>query len=157
MSIKSKRAIGYLICICVLTGMGIMVHKLTAASHKSSEAELPPYHQAPPEGPLPATLSPREFNDPVVRTCYTMASKIEDTLYQLPCYCFCWKMIGHKSLLDCYLSKHAAECKWCQQEAIYAYIHLREGETAAQIRQGLRKGEWKAIDLAEYKSVRYAH
>jgi hypothetical protein len=118
-----------------------------------SQTVTPPYHHAPPKGSLPATLRPDQFSDPVVRNCYALAATIKKTLYQLPCYCPCWRTEGHKSLLDCYITKHASLCDWCQQEAVYAYLQQRKGLSVAEIRAGIEKGEWKKVNLAQFSSL----
>lgn len=123
-----------------------------SAFTSKGESGIPPYHPAPPKGLLPATLRPEQFGDPVVRNCYALAATIKKTLYQLPCYCPCWRTEGHKSLLDCYRTTHASICDGCQQEALYAYLQQRKGLSVAEIRAGIEKGEWKEIDLTQFRS-----
>lgn len=98
-------------------------------------------------------LDPRRFPDPLTRNVYALAAKIKPLLYQQPCYCRCDRSVGHKSLLDCFVTDHAAYCPICQKSALYAYEQAQRKWTAAQIRQGLVKGEWEAIDLSKYASA----
>jgi hypothetical protein len=113
---------------------------------------VPAYHATLPEGPMPATLSPSLFNDPVVQNSYRLAARIKKVLYQQPCYCHCDRTEGHTSLLDCYTGHHAAECGTCVREGLYAYEQTRKGKTAAQIREGIEHGEWQKVDVTKYES-----
>jgi hypothetical protein len=71
-------------------------------------ASLPPYFEsAEAAQPLPATLSPERFGNPVVRHAYRVAKGIPPVVAQQPCYCHCDKF-GHRSLLDCFASDHGA-------------------------------------------------
>ncbi len=66
-----------------------------------------------PGGDLPRmgesgpTLSPARFRG-AVRRAYQVAREIPDLLDKLFCYCYCGRTFGHKSLLSCYASTHAA-------------------------------------------------
>ena len=83
-----------------------------------------------------------------------MAGKIKAVLYQQPCYCHCDKELGHGSLLDCYISNHAAVCNICKMEAIYAFNETAKKKSAAQIREGIIKGESQKVDLAKYREYK---
>jgi hypothetical protein len=115
-------------------------------------ADVPAYHKSPPRGPLPDTQDPKQFPDPVNQNVYTLSARIKKILYQQPCYCMCDHGYGHQSLLDCYVSTHAAVCSICRMEAVYAYEQFGKGKSAAQIRQGIIKGEWKKVDMSKYAS-----
>jgi hypothetical protein len=112
---------------------------------------VPAFHAQPPEGSLPPTMSPDLFTDPVIRNAYALAARVKKTLYQQPCYCYCDRSQGHGSLLDCFTSKHGSGCGTCIQEALYTYEQSRKGRNAAQIREGIERGEWKSIDLSKYQ------
>src|SRR6266852_2436805 len=112
---------------------------------------VPAYHSQLPAGQLPVTLSPRQFTDPVAQNAYAIAGRMKKTLYQQPCYCYCDRSQGHGSLLDCFASKHGSGCGTCIQEALYTYEEFRKGRTAAQIREGIERGEWQAVDLSKYQ------
>jgi hypothetical protein len=83
---------------------------------------------------------------------YELAAKIPNVIYQQPCYCYCDRM-GHKSLHSCYENTHGAECSTCLKELYYSYQQHQKGKTAAQIRAGIIKGEWKQIDLASAATI----
>jgi Protein of unknown function with PCYCGC motif len=113
---------------------------------------VPAYHTEIPKGPLPATLSPSLFTDPVVQNGYALARKVRRVLYQQPCYCHCDRSQGHGSLLDCFAGKHAAECGVCVREGLYSYEQSSKGKTPAQIREGIERGDWRALDVSKYQT-----
>lgn len=117
-----------------------------------AEEPVPAFHSELPPGPLPQTLSPAMFEDPVVKNAYHVASKVKKVLYQQPCYCHCDRSQGHGSLLDCFVSKHASMCDICVREDFYAYEQTRKGKTPAQVRAGIRKGDWQKVDIAKYQT-----
>jgi hypothetical protein len=120
---------------------------------QSAAAEpVPAYHAQAPEGELPATVDPGLFTDPVVENAYAVAAKIKKALYQQPCYCHCDHSQGHKSLLDCFASKHGSLCGTCIYEDFYTFEQTRKGKSAAQIRAGIIKGEWKSVDATKYQT-----
>ena len=121
----------------------------------SNSVNVPPYHPAAPSAKhLPPTLDPMQFPDPITQNAYAMAGKIKTVLYQQPCYCHCDKEMGHGSLLDCYVSNHAAVCNICKMEAIYAFNETAKKKSAAQIREGIIKGESQKVDLSKYREYK---
>ncbi|MGE0158673.1 MAG: CYCXC family (seleno)protein [Gemmatimonadales bacterium] len=66
---------------------------------------------------------------------YAMAAEIPEVLDGIYCYCFCSETFGHYSLLDCFLSDHAAGCDVCMEEAAIAYEMTSRGESLDAIRQ----------------------
>jgi hypothetical protein len=114
---------------------------------------IPSYHAHPPHEPLPATLDPKLFDDALTQNIYAMAAKEKAVLYQQPCYCHCDRSVGHKSLLDCYVDRHATSCATCKQEAAYAYEQTKKGKSPAQIRAGIIRGDWKKVDMTRYDSA----
>lgn len=129
---------------------------VTASSGSSQEAgsqdnSIPAYHAQAPKAELPETLSPDNFPDPLVKNAYAIAAKVKKTLYQQPCYCHCDRSKGHTSLLDCFASEHGSGCGTCIYEELYAYQQVGKGKTAAQIRDGIIKGEWKSLDATKYR------
>lgn len=115
---------------------------------------IPAYHKDPPNGPLPKTLDPKLFPDPLTRNVYAIAAKEKKILYQLPCYCGCDReAVHHTSLLDCYCDNHASFCATCRMEAVFAYQEYRRGKTAAQIREDIIAGKWRDIDLSPYSGT----
>src|SRR5437899_11164928 len=112
---------------------------------------VPAYHPQAPKGELPLTMNPDLFTDPVVQNAYAVAAKVKKALYQQPCYCHCDRSQGHKSLLDCFASRHGAGCGTCIYEDLYTFEQSGKGKSAAQIRTGIIKGEWKSVDATKYK------
>ena len=84
---------------------------------------------------------------------YELAAKISKVLYQQPCYCYCDRSMGHKSLHSCFSSTHGAECETCLKELYYTYTMNKQGKTARQIRAGIIKGDWKLIDLENAATI----
>ena len=116
--------------------------------------EVPAYHAAPPPktAKLPPILPKEERGGPVFQRdyqdhAYELAAKIPNVIYQLPCYCYCDRTVGHKSLHSCYESTHAAHCAACMKELYFAYAETKKGKTPAQIRAAIIKGDWEKIDL----------
>lgn len=147
-----------IILVFAATGLALMPphasSRPTGNSWQDVSAEpVPAFHTSVPVGPLPATLSPSLFTDPVGQNAYSIAARIKKILYQEPCYCHCDRSQGHGSLLDCYVSKHAAVCGICEREDFYAYEQSRKGKTAAQIRDGIERGDWQGVDVTKYQSA----
>jgi hypothetical protein len=140
--------------------LGLVLVPQQAASQSSQDSnalptgpdeQVPAFHKQAPQGELPATMNPDLFTDAVVQNAYAVAAKIKKTLYQQPCYCHCDRSQGHKSLLDCFASKHGSECGTCIYEDFYTFEQSRKGKTAAQIRAGIIKGEWQSVDATKYQ------
>jgi len=122
------------------------------SANDANKNDVPAYHANPPSGPLPATLDPKVFPGVLNQNIYALAAKEKAVLYQQPCYCHCDREVGHTSLLDCYVDKHAAVCAVCKMEAVYAYEQTKLGKTPAQIREGIIQGKWKEADLSKYQA-----
>jgi uncharacterized protein with PCYCGC motif len=116
----------------------------------AADETVPAYHPRAPREELPATMDPELFTDPTVQNAYAVAAKIKKVLYQQPCYCHCDRSQAHKSLLDCFASKHGSGCGTCIFEDFYAFEQSGKGKSAAQIRAGIIKGEWKSVDATKY-------
>lgn len=85
--------------------------------------------------PLPPTLSPEKFTNPQIKLAYQAAKEIPATLAQLPCFCYCDKGFGHKSLHSCYEDDHSAGCSTCIDEALMAYnLQKEQGQSPEQVR-----------------------
>jgi hypothetical protein len=134
--------------------LGMVIAAPRAASQLAQNAEeaVPAFHNQPPQGQLPETLSPFQFTDVVVQNAYILAARVKKVLYQQPCYCHCDRSRGHTSLLDCFASKHGAGCGVCMREAIYSYEQSHEGKTAAEIRAGIERGEWQQVNMSKYQT-----
>lgn len=122
-----------------------------SAPQAEADDSIPAYHAQTPKGELPETLKPEYFPNPLVKNAYAVAAKVKKTLYQQPCYCHCDRSKGHTSLLDCFASEHGSGCGTCIYEDFYTYEQANKGKTAAQIREGIIKGEWKSVDAAKYQ------
>ena len=147
-------------CAVVLTTMPATAQSAapdaTATQQQPSAQQAPPkpvlpaFHDAAPKGPLPDTLDPKQFREIDNQNIYALAAKEKAILYQQPCFCHCDREVGHGSLLDCYVDKHASVCLLCKKEAVFTYDEWKQGKTAAQIRQEIIDGKWKAVDLSKY-------
>jgi hypothetical protein len=151
MGAKSRIICGAILCAAAL-GMAIGAPRAASQLAQSAEEAVPAFHNEPPQGRLPETLSPSQFTDVVVQNAYTLAARVKKILYQQPCYCHCDRSQGHTSLLDCFASKHGSGCGVCMREAIYSYEQSHKGKTAAQIRAGIERGEWQQVDMSKYQT-----
>lgn len=96
--------------------------------HGHDHSEVPAFMTSPAElKTLQPTLSPALFTGKQ-KLGYEAAKAIPETLAQLPCYCYCDKGFGHKSLHTCFVDDHAAHCAICIDEAIVAYQLEKEGK-----------------------------
>lgn len=129
---------------------------LVSAPWASSEQDadrVPAFNTGPPAKgePLPPILGKEQLwgdnaEYPFQTHAYELAAKIQNVIYQQPCYCYCDRM-GHKSLHSCFEKTHGAQCSTCMKELYYSYQMSKQHKTAAQIRKGIIAGEWKQIDL----------
>ena len=151
MATKSRILSGAVLCGAAL---GIAMAAPHAASHQAQSAEepLPAFHNEAPKGQLPETLDPAQFTNVIVQNAYSLAARVKKILYQQPCYCHCDRSQGHGSLLDCFAGKHASVCEVCVREGLYSYEQSRKGKTAAQIRAGIERGEWRDVDVSKYSA-----
>jgi|SRR5271169_6771267 len=122
------------------------------SANDANKNDVPAYHANPPSGLLPATLDPKVFPGVLNQNIYALAAKEKPVLYQQPCYCHCDREVGHTSLLDCYVDKHASVCAVCKMEAVYAYEQTKLGKTPAEIREAIIQGKWKEVDLSKYQA-----
>lgn len=124
------------------------------ANSEQDSADVPAFHHGPP--PAGANLPPilgkeslfeEGYTQPVQSRAYELAAKIPGVIYQQPCYCYCDRNHGHKSLHSCFESTHGALCGTCMAEVFYSYQMSKQHKSAAAIRKGIIAGEWKQIDL----------
>jgi hypothetical protein len=120
---------------------------------------IPAYNAGPPPKgtKLPAVMGKADLwgadaQYPYQTHAYDLAAKIPVVLHQQPCYCYCDRM-GHNSLHSCFETAHGARCATCLKELYYSYQQQQKGKTATQIRAGILKGEWKAIDLQSAAAI----
>ena len=149
---NAKRTIvcGAVLCITGLT-VAIAAPRFPSRWAQAAEEPVPAFHKEAPQGALPETLAPSQFADIVVQNAYILAARVKKVLYQQPCYCHCDRSHGHKSLLDCFASTHGSQCGVCMREAIYSYEQTHKGKTAAEIREGIERGEWQQVDMSKYQ------
>ena len=121
---------------------------------------VPNFNPAPPAAgaKLPPILTKDRLWGPNAQFsyqthAYELAAKIPKVIYQQPCYCYCDRGMGHTSLYSCFSGTHGAECGTCLKELYYTYTMFKQGKTAQQIRAGIIKGDWKAIDLSTAASI----
>jgi hypothetical protein len=126
----------------------------TSSNPPKTATIIPAFHSAPATTKLGATMDPKQFNDLATQNSYAMAAKIKNVMYQQPCFCYCDANDGHHSLLDCFISDHAASCDICRREGIFTYEQTRKGQTPAQIRKAIIGGEWRKVDLAQYATLK---
>lgn len=92
------------------------------------------FNDAASAQPLKATLDPARFTGRTKRA-YEVAREIPETLAQIPCYCYCDRGFGHKSLHSCYEDEHSSQCATCVDEALMAYQLEKEQKLSpSQIR-----------------------
>ena len=142
---------GAILCVAGLS-VAFAAPRAISELAQGTEEAVPAFHNQAPQGQLPDTVSPTEFSDVVVQNAYILAGRVKKILYQQPCYCHCDRSQGHRSLLDCFASKHGAACGVCMREAIYSYEQSHHGKTAAQIRAGIEHGEWQQVDMTKYQT-----
>ena len=133
---KSVLLVFVALVAAVCFAQGDHVPAYNSAPVKSGEAQILPQDQ----------LWGEAFQQPYQTRAYQLAAKIPGVLDQLPCYCYC-ERIGHKSVHSCFESTHGAHCAICMKEVFYAYEQTKLKKTPAQIRAGIVKGDWQAIDL----------
>ena len=141
--------------------LGLLVFAVSSpwAVSQDEEERIPAYNAGPPAKgtKLPPILGPEQLwgansQNPYQTHAYELAAKIPAVLHQQPCYCYCDRM-GHNSLHSCFEGTHGAQCSTCLKELYYTYTMHKQGRTAAQIRRGIIRGEWKQVDLATAASI----
>jgi hypothetical protein len=132
----------------------------TTWATSQQEGETPAFNAGPPAKgtTLPPILGKEQLwgenaQYPFQTHAYELAAKIPTVLHQQPCYCYCDRGMGHNSLHSCFEGTHGAQCSVCLKEAYYAYSMHQKKKTAAQIRQGIIRGEWKQVDLRTAESI----
>jgi hypothetical protein len=132
----------------------VCVVSMTHAQWKDQQPDVPAYNKtAPAKGEkLPPILTEQQLTQagltaPAQKASYKAAARIAGVLHQVPCYCYCDRHAGHKSLRSCFEGTHGANCSTCMAEALYSYQMTKKGWTAGQIRDGIIRGEWRQIDL----------
>lgn len=123
----------------------VAIHAKPARRDNPTAGPVPVYfHSGKDAMPFPTTLNPAIFKSPEVREAYEVAKEIPGTLAQQPCYCYCQRQ-GHRGLLDCFRTEHAATCNICIREALLAGRMHREGKSVEEIRAAIIQGQWERI------------
>ena len=154
---------GFMLGFVALATMAVSARWSTYAQPQAStgeETRVPAFNPgAPPRGTeLPPILTRDQLwgNDDQYAFqshAYELAAKIPKVIYQQPCYCYCDRGMGHKSLHSCFEGTHGAQCSTCMKELYYSYQMTKQHKTAAQIRKGVIAGEWKQIDLQSATAI----
>jgi len=147
-----KRALGLVLVAAAILVVAVMVLRQPGTGDISADRQATPvkplarqpaqpvaqvpahYETAPSADSLGATLNPTKFFGKT-KQAYEAARKIPLTLAQLPCYCHCDEIVGHKRLHSCFEDEHAASCAVCVDEALLAHKLEKSGKTASQIRE----------------------
>ena len=96
---------------------------------------VPPYFKRVEDAmPFPDTLDPLQFRAGALREAYAIAKEVPEVLAQQPCYC--QRPVMH-SLLDCFATLEAADCKICVDEAHLAAHLQQQGKTGPEIRAAI--------------------
>lgn len=121
-------------------GMWIMVASIAAGLiGVSIMANLNPTG-APHPTPRAAVEQPRVLSAaryaeyPRVARTYELAAAAPMILDGMYCYCHCSEHSGHYSLLDCFISDHAARCDVCMSEAVIGHDMSSDGASLEEIR-----------------------
>jgi Protein of unknown function with PCYCGC motif len=145
-----------LLCVVVV----VCLAGITRAQWATQADQMPAFHAGPPaKGEvLPAVLTQKQLaamgaSQPVQTESYKAAAKIPAVFHQLPCYCYCDRAHGHKSLHSCFESTHGANCGVCMGEALYAYKMTKKGWSPKMIREGIIRGDYKLMDLQHPEPV----
>jgi Protein of unknown function with PCYCGC motif len=120
----------------LLLGAALILAPMARAADQPAPTTYPP-SEARAAADLRNTLDPMQFTGEV-REAYKIARENPDLLIQLHCYCGCDQIDGHKNLLDCYRSAHAASCAICTGEVIEAKKLYDQGASIETIRGALR-------------------
>jgi hypothetical protein len=154
--LRSKYAYRALTLVFLVTIIMSLSAQFTA---QEEEGGIPAYNAGPPAKgtKLPDILTKDQLwgadaQYPYQTHAYDLAAKIPVVLHQQPCYCYCDRM-GHNSLHSCFENTHGARCSTCLKELYYSYQQHEKGKTAAQIRAGIIKGDWKTIDLQSAATI----
>ncbi len=122
-----------------------MAARRPAFKHDASREPVPPFFSSVSAArPFPATLEPSRFQEPGVQNAYAFARKEPAILAQQPCYCGCQRQ-GHRSLLDCFQSDHAAKCSICFVRQSTLENWKRAANVRPEIREGIIRGDWKSL------------
>lgn len=109
-------------------------HSSSPLSVEANTAVPAHYETAPAASSLAPTLAPEKFTGKA-QEAYRVVREKPQLIAQLPCYCYCDRGFGHKSLHSCFVDDHAAHCAVCVDEALLAYNLQKRGLSPQQIRE----------------------
>lgn len=141
---SKKRVIIILAIILVAAGSYFFYFKDNRNPYAYRSDNTPVDVDALKGGEMRTTLSPVAFVGNVARA-YDVARENRELLDSMYCYCNCKKNIGHKSLLSCYVDRHAADCEICMDQTFYACELSQKGDTIAQVRNSVDKKFWRPL------------
>jgi hypothetical protein len=108
-------------------------HPSTPNSSASTKSVPAHYQTEPAASSLAPTLAPEKFTGKA-QEAYRVVREAPQLIAQLPCYCYCDRGFGHKSLHSCFVDDHAAHCAVCVDEALLAYNLQKRGLSPQQVR-----------------------
>lgn len=122
-----------------------VLHVEQSVRGQADAAAIPAYYTRVEDAqPLPATIDPAVFKQTEVKEAYQTAKEIPRVLVQQPCYCYCQRR-GHRGLLDCFKTDHAASCDICVKEALLARRMHGEAKSVEEIRTAITQGRWASL------------
>ncbi len=97
------------------------------------------HHPDPRPGVTGARVLPASTfgEDQRLVRAYAAARAMPEVFDGIYCYCHCKEEMGHRSLLTCYESEHAASCDICLTEAAMAADLHGRGATLDDIRRAI--------------------
>jgi uncharacterized membrane protein len=132
--------------LAAFAGFSYLLFHRPALTHQVQKGPVPPFYASEAAAqPLPATLEPDKFREQKIQAAYATARHKPAILAQQPCYCGCARQ-GHRSLLDCFRSDHAAKCSICIREANYARELEARVKCAVDIRNSIIRTDWKSLE-----------
>jgi hypothetical protein len=135
---STKGTVGMIAAVATVAAAGWLVMGRGFIPHGGEQpAAAAQFSESRAAAKLRLTLDPALFVGEA-REAYMAAQNNPALLAQLHCYCGCDREIGHKNLLDCFRTRHGANCAICMGEAIEAQRLAREGMPVEQIRDQLR-------------------
>lgn len=131
---RAGRRLGRMpVLVLIAVAAGLVLIAITTSRRTSDRASQHPQPQADAEA---VTVMPasRYRGYSRLERVYAMAGAVKGTLDGLYCYCRCLEHSGHRSLLVCFESDHAAGCDVCLNQAALAYRMARQGASLDEIR-----------------------
>ncbi len=97
------------------------------------------HHPDPRPGVTGARVLPASTfgEDQRLVRAYAAARAMPEVFDGIYCYCHCKEEMGHRSLLTCYESEHAASCDICLTEAAMAADLHGRGATLDEVRRAI--------------------